>query len=135
MKVARVRVIAGWVLHALIAALLLFAAFGKLFGSIPEEVVAQLAELNLDRKLALIGAGEAITALLLLVPWTLSLGVLVASGFWGGVILFHMVQGDGYAPGAVLLVLTWIGAYLRLPATFSSIPGAAQRPAPVDGSA
>jgi hypothetical protein len=54
------------------------------------------------------------------VPRTSSLGILVASGFWGGTICFHMFRGELYLMQSAMLLLTWLGAYLRIPAMFSS---------------
>ena len=112
--------IAGLVLHILIAALLIFASYGKLFGTPPPEVLESLKKTGLDGQLKLIGTGELITAILLVVPWTASLGVLVASGFWGGTIVTHMGLHDSYVFQSAMLVLTWVGALLRLPEMFSS---------------
>jgi hypothetical protein len=110
----------GLLLHILIAALMIFAASGKLFGSPPPEVLELLRKVGLDQQLKLIGTGELITALLLLIPWTSSLGVLLASGFWGGAICTHMSMHDSYTFQSILLALTWLGALLRLPEMFSS---------------
>lgn len=112
--------IAGLVIHILIAALLIFAGSGKLLGSPPPEVLEQLKKTGLEGQLKLIGAGELATALLLVIPWTSSLGVLVASGFWGGTIVTHMSMHESYVFQAGMLVLTWLGALLRLPEMFSS---------------
>jgi len=123
--------IGGLVLHVLIAALMIFASSGKLLGSPPPEVLELLKKAGLDEQLRLIGIGELITGILLIVPWTASLGVLLASGFWGGAICTHMSMHDSYVFQAVLLALTWVGAYLRLPEMFSSFTrslSANQRP-------
>ena len=112
--------IGGLVLHVLIAALMIFASPGKLTGTAPAEVLENLRKAGLDGQLRLIGAGELITAILLIVPWTASLGVLLASAFWGGAICTHMGLHESYMLQSVLLALTWVGAYLRLPEMFSS---------------
>jgi hypothetical protein len=112
--------IGGWVLHVLIAALMIFASSGKLLGSPPPEVLEQLRKAGLEEQLRLIGTGELVTAILLIVPWTASLGVLLASAFWGGAICTHMGLHTSYVFQSVLLALTWVGAYLRIPAMFSS---------------
>lgn len=117
--------ITGWVLHALVGGLMFFAGSGKLFGFAPPQVVEAMTQYGLGGKLHLIGAGELLTALLLLVPLTSSLGLLLASGFWGGVICIHMAHGESYVVPSVLLVLTWVGAYLRNPLTLSSFTGGA----------
>jgi hypothetical protein len=115
--------IVGWVLHGLIGALLIFAGAMKLLNLIPPEAVAEMAKQGLTGKLHLIGAGEAITAVALLIPRTMSLGLLLASGFWGGVICLHMTHDESYVGYAVALVLTWLGAYLRDRRTFASFSG------------
>jgi hypothetical protein len=71
----------------------------------------------------LIGAGAILAASLLLLPRTSSLGILLTSSFWGGTICIHMAHGEPYVLQAVLLVLSWTGAYLREPATLSSFSG------------
>jgi hypothetical protein len=69
---------------------------------------------GLGDQVRLIGAGAILTALLLLMPRTSSLGILLTSSFWGGAICIHMAHGEPYLLQAVLLVLSWAGAYLRL---------------------
>jgi DoxX-like family len=112
--------IAGWVPHILIGGLMIFAGSGKVFGFAPPEIVEQLKNGGLGDQIQLIGAGELITAVLLLLPWTESLGVLLTSAFWGGAICFHMSHGEPYVFQSVLLVLSWLGAWLREPATLAS---------------
>jgi hypothetical protein len=113
--------ITGLVLHLLIAALLLVAGSGGIYmwasGKVPEEAgpIGQL--------MWLIGAGQIVTALLLAIPRTASLGVLLTSGFWGGTICLHMSKGEAYWMQSTLLLVTWIAAYLRIPAMFSSFWG------------
>jgi len=113
--------ITGLVLHLLLAALMLAAGLAKILGFIPEE---QLKDLGVIGQIIwVIGTGEIITAILLAIPRTSSLGILLASGFWGGAICFHMSRGEPYALQSALLLLTWLGAYLRIPAMFSSFWG------------
>lgn len=111
---------AGYFLHVLIGGLMIFAGSGKIFGSAPPEVVQKMSEFGLGDKLGLIGWGELIAAVLLLVPVTSSLGILLTSGFWGGVICIHMAHGLDYFFPSVLLALSWVGAFLRDPATLHS---------------
>jgi hypothetical protein len=110
---------AGLVLHVLVAGLMLFAGSGKVFGFAPQNIVDSLNRFGLGEQLRLIGVGECAAAVLLLIPWTSPLGVLLTSAFWGGAICIHMAHGELYAVQSVLLVLTWVGAYLRNPATFA----------------
>jgi hypothetical protein len=109
--------VAGLVLHVLVGGLLIVTGAQKVFGPAPPEA---LARYGLAEQARLIGARAVLTALLLLIPRTSSLGILLASAFWGGAICIHMAHGEPYVLQAVLLVLSWAGAYLRNPATLSS---------------
>jgi hypothetical protein len=138
----KVKRIIGFVLHALIAALMIFAGAFKLFTKPSPEILETMAKYGVSDKLLLIGVGELISGVLLLIPFTRSLGVLLVSAFWGGVICLHMTHNESYAFHAVLLALTWLGAYLRDPLTFSSFltysrpegrPEDASAPAAVEG--
>ena len=112
--------IAGLVLHLLIGGLLIFTGSQKVLGSAPPEA---LVKYGLGEQARLIGAGAILSALLLLIPRMSSLGILLASSFWGGAICIHMAHGEPYPVQAVLLVLSWAGAYLRNPATLSGFSG------------
>ena len=109
--------IAGLVLHILAGGLMIFTGSQKLLGLVPPEA---LARYGLGDQVRLIGAGALLTAILLLIPRTSSLGILLTSSFWGGAICIHMAHGESYLFQAVTLVLSWVGAYLRNPATLSS---------------
>src|SRR5262249_43432291 len=98
--------IVGLVLHGLIGAVMILAGSFKLFGTIPPEAQEKLGPMA--GQVPLIGYGEILTAVLLLIPRTSSLGILLTSAFWGGAICLHMHMGDSYAPVAVLLVLSWV---------------------------
>src|SRR5262245_7467042 len=112
--------IAGLVLHVLIGGLLIFTGSQKVLGSGPPEA---LVKYGLAEQARLIGAGAILSALLLLIPRTSSLGLLLTSSFWGGAICMHMAHDEPYLFQALLLVLSWAGAYLRNPATLSSFAG------------
>jgi hypothetical protein len=118
---------AGLVLHILISGIMILSGSVKALGSFPAEAVAQL---GLSGWIGVIGVGELATAILLLLPRTSSLGVLLASSFWGGAICLHMSKGSSIVLQSALLLLTWAGAYLRNPGmvvTFST-PSPAPQP-------
>src|SRR5262249_47389548 len=75
--------IGGLMLHVLLGGLMVFAGVMKLAGMMPPEATQKMPAGIADH-LKLIGAGELATAILLIAPITSSLGVLLASGFWGG---------------------------------------------------
>ena len=111
------RTIPGWVLHGLIAGMMILAGSAKILGLFPPD---QVAKMGLSLPIQVIGAGELVSAILLLVPRTASLGVLLTSGFWGGAICLHMSKGEPFVVQSVFLLLTWVGAYNRVPGTFAS---------------
>ena len=107
--------VTGVVLNVLVAAFILFAGSLKVFFSSPD-MVKQMAEAGFGDRIQLLGWGEIITAVLLVLPWTSPLGGLLTSGFWGGVICINMAhhQNDSLVVlGSVMLALTWLGCYLR----------------------
>jgi hypothetical protein len=109
--------IGGWVLHGLIAGMMILAGSAKVFGLFPPEEVAKL---GLSVPIQVIGAGELASAILLLIPRTSSLGLLLTSAFWGGAICLHMSKGEPFAMQSVFLLVTWVGGYLRVPGAFAS---------------
>src|SRR5258708_39092697 len=113
------KTIPGWVLHGLVGGIMLLGASAKLRGLFPPE---QVAKLGLSVPIQVIGAGELVSAILLLVPRTASLGVLLTSGFWGGAICLHMSKGEPFVLQSVFLLLTWVGPYLPLPGPFALFP-------------
>ena len=90
------------------------------FAQVPQ-VVSELNGFGFQGKLMLIATGEALSALLFLVAATRSLGLLLVSGLLGGAIATHMQHGQSYVGPAVLLVLVWLGAWLRHPETLWSL--------------
>jgi hypothetical protein len=109
--------IAGLVLHILIGGLMIFTGSQKVLGSVPPEA---LVKFGLGEQARLIGAGAVVSAILLLIPRTSSLGILLVSSFWGGAICIHVAHGESYLFQVAMLILSWVGAYVRDPATLSS---------------
>jgi hypothetical protein len=109
--------LAGLILHIAIGGLMIAAGLPKILGLAPPEHVEKM---GLSGHIQLIGVGELMTGILLLVPRTSSLGILLTSSFWGGAICIHMSHGEPYVLQSVFLVLSWTGAWLRNPSTLSS---------------
>ena len=106
--------VGGWVLHGLIAGIMILAGSAKILGFFPPE------KLGLSLPVQVIGAGELASAILLLMPRTSSLGLLLTSAFWGGAICLHMSKAEPFVIQSVLLLVTWVGGYLRVPGAFGS---------------
>ena len=111
------KTIAGWVLHGLIGGIMILAGSAKVLGFFPPEEVAKL---GLSLPIQVIGAGELASAILLLIPRTSSLGLMLASGFWGGAICLHMSKAEPFVMQSVFLLIVWVGGYLRVPGAFGS---------------
>jgi hypothetical protein len=110
--------ISGLVLHFLIGGLMVFTGAQKILGLVPIEA---LAKYGLGEQMRLIGAGALLSALLLVMTRTSTLGILLTSAFWGGAICIHMAHHEPYVFQAVMLVLSWVGAYLRNSAALSNV--------------
>src|SRR5438270_11447948 len=111
------KTVGGWVLHGLVAGIMILAGSAKVFGLFPPEEVAKL---GLSLPIQVIGAGELVSAILLLIPRTSSLGLLLTSGFWGGAICLHMSKAEPFVMQSAFLLIVWVGGYLRVPGAFGS---------------
>src|SRR5437899_3224882 len=111
------KMVGGWLLHGLIAGIMILAGSAKVFGLFPPEEVAKL---GLGVPIQVIGVGELASAILLLIPRTSSLGLLLTSGFWGGAICLHLSKAEPFVMQSVFLLIVWIGGYLRVPGAFGS---------------
>ena len=102
----KTRVYAGFVLHALVASIMIFSAMIKFLA--PSEHAKPL-----------LGLVELANALLLLIPRTMSLGILITSAGWGAVIALCVMKAEAHvAPmhplvPTAFLIMTWVGGYLR----------------------
>lgn len=109
----KARVIAGWIITGLLAALFIFASSGKLMGA--EEIEENFAKYGLEGKALLIGSGELASAILYVIPFTAALGTLLLSALMGGAIVTHMSHGEPYIFQSIILILVWAGGALRRP--------------------
>ncbi len=131
-KEKKKKTITSWVLQVLLAGLFLMAAVPKLTG---DPMAAEMvAKLGLGTWAAyVIGATEAITAVLLLVPRTAAYGAILAVAVLAGAILAHLTAlgislgeedgGSMFAMAAVGLVLGGFLAWLRRQPLLSVLTG------------
>ena len=111
-----VRGLAGLVMIVLPALALAGSSVAK-FASIPA-VQSQMASLGFaGGKLLFIGFLEIIGAGGFLMPRTRSIGLLWISAYLGGAICAHVQAGqfDKAASPALLLLVSWVGMWLRHP--------------------
>ena len=92
--------------------MLIGSAIAK-FAQVPL-VVTQLAALGFaGSKLMIIAALEIVSALLFLISRTRSFGLLMVSMYLGGAIATHLGHNEPVYQPASVLVLFWVGAWLR----------------------
>jgi len=88
----------------------------EVFEYVPRpEAVEPTVPFEVCGDLMIIGVGQLVIGLLLMTPSTSSAGALLASSFWGGAICVRMTHREPFLLQSVLLVLSWIGAYLHNP--------------------
>jgi hypothetical protein len=108
--------ITGNILIFLPGLALALSSIGKLVG-VPG-VVHQMAAMGFTGgRLVLVATLELLSAVLFLYPRTRSLGILLFSAFFGGVICAHVQMGEiskAVAP-AMLLASGWAGTWLQHP--------------------
>ncbi len=115
---SKARVIIGWILVGLVAALMVATGIQKIVGG---EGAQMYVDLGVGEFLVLIGIGEVVTAILFALPVTAPLGLLLASSYWGGAIATHMIDGSPFITNAMLLVIVWVSAYLLRPHIFTGL--------------
>lgn len=112
-EISKTRKITAWIIAALLTALYLYSASGKLFLN-PE----RMEQMRLGGWRIIIALGEIGSALLFLFPKTNRFGTLLLSSYMGGAIILHMTSGISIMMPAVVLILVWIVFYLRHPGFF-----------------
>lgn len=117
-ELSKTRKISSWAVVGLLVALFTFSSMSKIAGV--EIMATNFEKWGLSGWLAIIGFGELLSAILYLMPRTSSLGVLLLSAHMGGAIVIHMSNGEPFIFQAVILVLVWVGNYLRNPEMLSS---------------
>lgn len=113
-----IRKYAAWGLVGLLFAVFALSSLGKLFGL--EQMVESFETFGLTDMRIVIGIGEIVSAVLFLIPFTSSLGVLLLSAHMGGAIVMHMSHGELYVVQSIVLILLWVAQYLRYPELFVS---------------
>jgi DoxX-like family len=116
------RVRAGNVLIYLLGSLLTVMAIAKL-AQVPQ-LASQLGAIGFaGSKLLLVGVLEAISALLFMVPFTRSVGLLLLSAFLGGAIAAHIGHGEAPSQAVFMIAMIWLAAWLRHPEILWSFSG------------
>ena len=106
-----------------IGGLMLIGSAAAKLAHVPQ-VVDQMAAMGFDGgRLTFVAVLEIASAILLLVSFTRSLGLLFVSSFLGGAIATHLQHGQPIYLPAFVLSLVWLGAWLRHPQILWSMEG------------
>ena len=110
--VSKVRNIVSNILIFLPSIALLGSSFTK-FAHVPG-IVVQMTALGFDGpRLMILAVLELASAVVFLVPKTRPFGLLLVSAYLGGAIAAQLGHGLPPEPPAVLLLLLWIGTWLK----------------------
>lgn len=113
-SVGKKRRITGTVLMGLASIMLIGSAVAKL-AHVPK-VVTELGAMGFSgNKLIFIAILEILSAVFLLIPVTRSFGLLMVSAFMGGAIATHVGHDQPFIQPAMVLVIFWLGTWLRHP--------------------
>jgi hypothetical protein len=114
--------IVGWVISALIAALMTFSATLKVAKppGFAEEFVNKFG--YPEDLLVILAVAEITCVMLYLIPQTSILGAVMTTGYLGGAIATHARVEDNFIPAAIVGVMVWVGIYLREPRVRALLP-------------
>ncbi len=122
---SRKRRITGNVLMVLGGVMLIGSSSAK-FAHVPA-VVNQLGAMGFTgNRLMFIAVLEIASAVLFLIPLTRSGGLLLVSSFMGGAIATHLQHGESIVQPSFVLLLIWLGTWLRHPVILRSLNSARQ---------
>jgi hypothetical protein len=128
-SISRKRRITGNILMVL-GGVMLIGSSGAKFAHVPA-VVTQLGAMGFTgNRLMFIAVLEIVSAVLLLIPLTRSGGLLLVSSYLGGAIATHLQHGEPIVQPSFVLVLIWLGTWLRHPVILRSLSSAMQETGP-----
>lgn len=106
----------GW----LVTGVAVFAIAGSSLAKLAEapEIVTALGKLGLSEKIRLIGLLEIILVSLYLIPRTMNIGFFLLCSYLGGAIVAHLAQSEISPQALIVLLLFWVGSFIRKPALF-----------------
>ncbi len=105
--------ITGWILSALVAALLLGpSAMGKFLDWEGKEEAFAKSGFTTDQMFG-IGIVEVIVAILFLIPRTSFVGAILLAGYLGGATVTHLRIGEPFFVPVIVGIVAWVGLGLR----------------------
>jgi DoxX-like protein len=109
-------------LAGLITAALLATASMKI-AHVPPQMVNGLTRAGIPENAVLpIAVVELICLALYLIPQTMVLGAVLLTGYFGGAIVVHIINGESVLPLLMIGLWVWGGIYFRVPALQALLP-------------
>lgn len=113
---SKIERIAAWILSGLAGLMIIASGVMKLTGA--QAVVDGLSKIGVGPYISMLGAMEVVFAALFLYPKTSKIGFLLTSSYFAGALATDLSHGNSVASPVVILVMVWIGAFLRKPEIF-----------------
>lgn len=111
--------IAGWILSALLSALLIFASAGGKFTEW-EGKAEMFDHIGYSSDVIFrIGIVEVVIAILYLIPQSAFFGAILLTGYLGGATATHVRVGDAFVMPIIMGILAWVFLGLRDPRIFT----------------
>lgn len=119
----KVRVIAGWILSGLLAAMLIGASASGKF--LEWEGKAEMFEKLgwTESRMFYVGIVEVAVTVLFLIPRTAVLGSLLLTAYLGGAVAAHVRIADPFFVPIIIGVLVWVAMGLRDASVFGWLVG------------
>jgi hypothetical protein len=114
--------ITGWVITAMMTALLLFSAYGKFFADDKAKAEMTSGLGYTYETVQVIGVIELVCLTLYLIPKTNVLGAVLLTGYLGGATAVHVrLMHDIHVP-VIVGVLVWLALFFRDPQVRALLP-------------
>ncbi len=119
-KKMKAKKIAAIIVTSLAALMIVFSGIMKL--SHNPDMVAQFAQLGVDKYINLLGIMEIAFVALFLFPKTMKIGFILLSCYFAGAIATDLSHGGNIFNPMMPMALVWIATFLRDRSTFLPIP-------------
>lgn len=106
------RKIIGWVITIVAAIMPAWGVIGKFTNA---DMINHMTSLGYGDWLTPIALGELLAVVLFLMPKTGRIGTILMTALMGGAIAAHMGHGESFTMQSIVLILTWVAAYIRYP--------------------
>jgi hypothetical protein len=118
----KTRNIIGWILTGLLALLMIWSAYGKLFPTTEMKGMLDKMGMTMDA-VKIIGMLELLSIVLFIIPRTGIVGTLLLAAYLGGAIATHVEHAQPVMMPCIVEAVIWITAAIRFPELTSRLFG------------